>query len=285
MKTPLFTVAIPLYNKEKSIARTLQSVFEQTFSDFEIIVVNDGSTDNSLESIRNVKDSRLKIIDKANGGVSSARNRAIAESKGEFISFLDADDIWKPNHLQTIKELIDTMPKARVFATRHQTSVFQLKSANGSFYVKNYAIGNIVEKARVGSGLLCSTTITVKMDCFIKTGVFNENYHYGEDLDMWRRLCDEYWLAKSKQVTATYMLDAENRALNRLPEETKNKVENQRGTLKGYSEKIEYGFEIVYKHLRKGLTSDKWVIILKNLDVVTIGLSIYVFNYLFRNER
>jgi len=91
----MFSVVIPLYNKERSVKNTIESVLNQTFQDFEVIVVNDGSTDNSLEVVKSFNDERIRIINQKNSGVSSARNRGIKEAKYEWIAFLDADDLWE----------------------------------------------------------------------------------------------------------------------------------------------------------------------------------------------
>lgn len=89
----MFSIIIPLYNKAHTIINTLNTVFNQTCQDFEIIIVNDGSTDNSLQLIRqNFNDKRIKIINQENAGVSAARNKGIQESQGDWISFLDGDD-------------------------------------------------------------------------------------------------------------------------------------------------------------------------------------------------
>ena len=91
----MISVVIPLYNKEKQIKRTIQSVLTQTFQDFEIVIVNDGSTDNSTIEVEKIKDSRIRLIHQENAGVSAARNKGIEEAKYELIALLDADDEWK----------------------------------------------------------------------------------------------------------------------------------------------------------------------------------------------
>ena len=98
----MISVVIPLYNKEKQVKQTLRKVLEQTFSDYEIIIVNDGSTDSSAEIAREFEDHRIKVIDQENAGVSAARNRGIKEAKGNFIAFLDADDEWDKDYLAQI---------------------------------------------------------------------------------------------------------------------------------------------------------------------------------------
>ena len=98
----MISVVIPLYNKEKQIAETLQSVLLQSFRNFEIVIVNDGSTDGSVAAAEAVQDARIRIIQQENAGVSAARNRGIAAAKYELIAFLDADDRWKPEYLRLV---------------------------------------------------------------------------------------------------------------------------------------------------------------------------------------
>ena len=93
--TPFFSVVIPLYNKEDTVLRALESVRQQTFNDFEVIVVNDGSTDNSYYVIEHYDKLKIKLLNQENKGVSFARNRGVEEAKAELIAFLDADDEWK----------------------------------------------------------------------------------------------------------------------------------------------------------------------------------------------
>lgn len=95
----MISVVIPLYNKEKQIKRTLQSVLTQTFQDFEIVIVNDGSTDNSVIEVEKLKDPRIRLVHQKNAGVSAARNKGIEEAKYELIAFLDADDEWQSEYL------------------------------------------------------------------------------------------------------------------------------------------------------------------------------------------
>ena len=90
----MFSIVIPLYNKAEYVPKTLASVLNQTYSDFELIIVDDGSTDDSLEVINSFVDNRIKIVKQKNGGVSAARNRGIIEAKYELIALLDADDWW-----------------------------------------------------------------------------------------------------------------------------------------------------------------------------------------------
>ena len=102
-----FSVIIPLYNKANFVRKTIESILNQTFTGFEIVVVNDGSTDNSLDVVNEISDPRIRIFTKENGGVSVARNFGIEKSQNEYIAFLDADDLWLPDYLETIKNMIE----------------------------------------------------------------------------------------------------------------------------------------------------------------------------------
>ena len=116
----MISVVIPLYNKEKQIKRTLQSVLTQTFQDFEIVIVNDGSTDNSTIEVEKIKDSRIRLIHQENAGVSAARNKGIEEAKYELIALLDADDEWKNKYLEVQYDLYKKYPKCDIFACNYE---------------------------------------------------------------------------------------------------------------------------------------------------------------------
>ena len=129
----MFSVVIPLYNKAHTIEQTLSSVLNQTFTEFEVVIVNDGSTDNGVQIISNfTNDPRICIIEQENQGVSAARNRGIAKSRYNYIAFLDGDDEWKPNFLLKIKEAIKKYPDASMYGTSSLHTDFITKSSNDS---------------------------------------------------------------------------------------------------------------------------------------------------------
>ena len=110
--SPFFSVIIPLYNKEKYIGETIASVLAQTYGGFEVIVVNDSSTDGSLGIVSKVKDWRLSVFTKPNGGVSAARNFGIGKANGQYVCFLDADDFWDARYLENLVSVIRRVPDA-----------------------------------------------------------------------------------------------------------------------------------------------------------------------------
>lgn len=117
---PFFSVVIPAYNAGKFIAFTIESVLRQTVQDFEIVVVNDGSTDDTREILKGIADSRLRVVTQENGGACVARNRGIKEARGRYIAFLDADDAWRPNHLEIVLKYIQKHADISWFATPPQ---------------------------------------------------------------------------------------------------------------------------------------------------------------------
>lgn len=206
----LFSVVIPLYNKQESIRNTVESILAQTFKDFELVIVNDGSTDNSLEMVKSIEDSRIVIIDKPNGGVSSARNSGIQKATSEWVSFVDADDHWDADYLEKVKAAIDKYPAASVVVTNY-------KKGKESPYVKYQYEGYLEDYfllAMKYNDIICSSVITCKRACFETVGLFSDRYSYGEDLNMWSRLADNFLITYVPEVLAEYRIDAENRLCN-----------------------------------------------------------------------
>ena len=239
-----FSVIIPLYNKEKSIRSTIESVLNQTYPGFELIVVNDGSTDNSISVVKQFNDERIKLFDKANGGVSSARNYGVEKSSYELIAFLDADDLWLPQALEEFSFLINQFPEAELYATGFSIDEKNIPHADRRFLVDNYHYHSVLSYIKKGSPLMITGCVAMKKNRFLAVGGYNERFSRGEDLDLWKRLTDRYTLAKSEVVTMIYRQDIENRVsfkdeadktklYNQYPEH-KNKVTNK-------YEKVLYG--------------------------------------------
>lgn len=205
----MFSVVIPLYNKEKSIANTIQSVLEQTFQDFEIVVVNDGSTDRSAEIVEGINDSRIRLIHQENQGVSAARNKGIEAAEYDWIAFLDGDDLWEKEHLEEVSEMIKLFPNEKVFTTSFKYSdgrkMFKHPRESKIFKIENYF------KEALKESLMWTSVVTVHKSCFDKVGGFNPKLSRGEDLDVWARLAREYDVVKSSEVTAVYQVDTENK--------------------------------------------------------------------------
>ena len=109
----LISVVIPVYNKRKSIRRTVESVLNQTYKDYELLVVDDGSTDGSMDELNSIKDSRLKCFYKKNSGVSDTRNYAMEKASGDIVAFLDGDDLWHSEFIESMLNIILICPSCR----------------------------------------------------------------------------------------------------------------------------------------------------------------------------
>lgn len=180
----MISVIIPLYNKEKIIERSLESVLSQDYEDFEVVIVNDGSTDHSMEIVRSIQDPRVVLIDQENGGPSKARNTGVKHAKGEWIVFLDADDELLPNTLSHFNTLIEDYPKASMIVCPFYTDNgvsrklwrlkvgWQVNPFKAHFFDVFYT--------RTGN-FICSKELLYKHS-------FNVNLRRYEDFELWFRL-------------------------------------------------------------------------------------------------
>lgn len=214
----MFSIVIPLYNKAKSIEKTINSILSQTFQEFEIIVVDDGSTDSSAEVVKTISDNRIRLIQKENGGVCSARNRGIIEAKYDYVAFLDADDTWDENYLLEQSKLIQEFPLAYMwginFAEMTDGKLARYLPTGLSEKFRGYVEDYFNIKGRI-SDLFCSSSVVIKKEVFDKIGFFDERIKYAEDNDMWFRIIASYPVAFYDQYMVFYQFDAENRALNK----------------------------------------------------------------------
>ena len=208
----MISVVIPLYNKESQINQTIQSVLRQSFQDFEIVVVDDGSTDNSVSEVKRFNDSRIRIISQTNAGVSAARNRGIAEAKGEFIALLDGDDEWKPDYLATQYALTEKYPECDVFATD-----YEFRSADGKttptiirrlpFDSEDGILINYFEVATHSHPPLWTSAVMFRKSTIESLGGFPMGIKSGEDLLTWARLACRYKIAYSRKPLAVFIFD------------------------------------------------------------------------------
>lgn len=207
----MISIVIPLYNKEQQIRKTLESVFHQTYQNYEIIVVNDGSTDNSVKVVEDLKISKIRLINQENGGVSSARNRGIIESRGEYIAFLDADDEWDSTYLATQMELIKKYTVCKVFVTGYKMlnnhgDIYHTQINNIRFKGTDGVMDNYFLVAATSNPPICSINIVVHKSAIKEIGGFPIGIKSGEDLLTWARLAVKYPIAFCLSPNATYNL-------------------------------------------------------------------------------
>lgn len=204
---PLFSIIIPLYNKQEYVGNTLKGIFAQTFTDYEIIIINDGSTDDSEAIVLSLKDSRIVYKKTLNKGVASARNTGIKMAKGNLIAFLDADDDWLPNHLEVLYNLYSNHPDAGIFASRYLFKLPGNKLLKPDFKNIDNKFSGIVPDFFLSSlkyRIATSSSVAVPKTIFESTGYFNESYTNSEDTDMWIRISIKYQVALSNKHTSIY---------------------------------------------------------------------------------
>lgn len=202
----MISIVIPLYNKKDCIRKTMDSVLAQNFKDFEVIVVDDGSIDDSAKVVSSIPDDRIRLITKVNGGPSSARNRGIEEAQGDIISFIDADDVWAPDHLESLTQLISDFPDAVIYGMNYGlVQDGALVQPNTDSY-RGYLNGdwNCFPFFFWTSSTCCRKSVLNKV------GRFDERMMYGEDCDLWFRLLLEGRGAIDTKVSAFYNKDADD---------------------------------------------------------------------------
>ena len=199
----MFSVVIPLYNKQDCIRNTVQSVLNQTFPDFEINIVDDGSTDRSLEIARQFDDPRIRVFSKPNGGVSSARNYGIRQSRKKYIAFLDADDLWYPDYLSEIARLIDKYPGCGIYSAGY---ILRKKHREIRYaYPTEGVIQDYFKEYFKHKSPFCNASCAViPVEAFGKVGYFPENLHTGEDLYMWMAIAEHYNVCVTPNILMSY---------------------------------------------------------------------------------
>ncbi len=210
----MISVVIPLYNKESSIAHTLNCVLNQTYNNFEVIVVDDGSTDNSASIVEQFTDPRIHLIRQKNGGVSAARNKGIDEAYGKYVAFLDADDVWETEHLENLVNLIRLYPQCRAWASRYINNINDTNHniiLNKVPFKGEYGIlNNYFEICSCSHPPVCSIAVCVERSLLKEIGGFPVGITSGEDLLTWARIAIKTNWAYSMKATAVYMMPITN---------------------------------------------------------------------------
>lgn len=215
----MFSVVIPYYNKSKYIQRCLDSVLNQTFQEFEIILVNDGSTDDGLGFISGNYSNKITVINQDNNGVSAARNTGIKNTKYPFVAFLDADDCWHYQFLQKVKKVIDSEKDIKIIGAHYSRNKEFLVTDSGAlnyFKFENYF------KSALKNTYFSSSSTIITADFFTKNEGFNSNLKKGEDIDVWLRAVQSGGNAFYIRNTLVYYSDEDvNQATN-----TKGSIQN-----------------------------------------------------------
>lgn len=209
-----FSVVIPLYNKAPYVIASIESVLAQSLPDLEVIVVNDGSTDNGAELVAALKDSRVVLVQQANGGVSSARNYGISLARGDWVAFLDADDWHHPHYLATLQKVQNEYPELDTVATHYLSSACDdgvwpppWPEVHNDFDIElitDLPLRWMISQSITTSSVAVRTSLLKKMQpCF----ALGESR--GEDLDMWFRLAEHSTIALACTPMVAYRLAVE----------------------------------------------------------------------------
>lgn len=183
MENHLVSIIVPAYNAEKTIKKTVESIINQTYTKFELIIIDDGSRDSTSALVESYYDKRIKLIKKENGGVSSARNLGIKNAVGEYIAFCDADDIWKSNKLELQMNVLCSDKSIDFIGCNRN-------GERTKIFFNSY---NIVKKIKF-SDLLVKTfpqtsTVVIRKNIFDEVGMYDEKQKYAEDGNLWLRIC------------------------------------------------------------------------------------------------
>ncbi len=272
---PFFSIVIPLYNKEKFISETLYSVKNQNFKDYEIIIVDDQSTDQSLSIVKNLNLHNSTIITQKNQGVAAARNHGISIAKGNYIVLLDADDTWYSNHLAALKKQIDLFPKAGLYCNNYEILYSPTVKKNAAFnfnYEEDCLLVNNFFKSSIINSVAWTSAVAFSKNTFDIIGGFNTHLNTCEDLDLWLRIALNYEVVFNPAITMsykTYISDSLTKNENNLIREqflnNFSKEEQNNASLKLYLDINRYALAIrckitqeeeIYKRMKKQILKE-----------------------------
>lgn len=257
---PLISVIIPLFNKEDYIKNTIKSVLDQSFKDFELIIVNDGSTDNSLEKAQQhlLNFDNYRIISQENKGLSATRNRGVREAKGELIAFLDADDLWHSDFLKTINLLYINFPEASIYGTSYlekfdDKTILEPKKniekqlKNKAFLVEDFFHANLFQP------IVCQSSFAARKKVFQEIN-YDESIELSEDIDFYIKSNLKHKFAYYYNNLSTVLLNIPNQITTSsitnktIPNFDHYEAEAKNNkSLKKYLDFYRYNFAIQYK--------------------------------------
>jgi len=209
----LFSVVIPLYNKEDYIVDTLNSVLNQEYQNFEVIIVNDGSTDKSLKVVESLVDPRISVFTILNSGAAEARNYGINKSSGIYVALLDADDCWKPNHLAIFFNTINKYPNEFIYCNNYEIQLSEKKIRIPKYYGLTlsdeiYVINDFF-KSSLYNSIATSSTVCIRKD-LLGDSPYDKRIKSGQDTDLWIRLALNNTYIFNQTITAVIKKGIEN---------------------------------------------------------------------------
>jgi glycosyltransferase involved in cell wall biosynthesis len=187
---PTVSVILPTYNRKSLLLEALQSVFAQTYRDYEVIVVDDGSTDQTREALEPLFHA-IRYISKPNGGEASARNRGIQEAQGGYVAFLDSDDLWEPRFLEVTTDYLGRHPDLGLVSTAWWT----IPKGRREPRVRKPVLHGDLFPLLMRQSFISASAVVARRECFQRVGVFNESLEQAADYDMWLRIARAYPIA------------------------------------------------------------------------------------------
>ncbi len=206
------SIITPVYNGARTIQATITSVLAQTFSDFELIIVDDGSTDNTLEILSQYRDPRIQILSASHGGAAASRNRGLKQASGDYIAFLDADDLWTPDKLAAQFNALQTHPEAAVAYswTDYIDEAGSWKRVGRHTVVNGDAYGAMLLYNFLENG----SNPLIRRDAINTVGGFDESLTGGQDWDFYLRLAAGYQFVNVPKVQIFYRLQSNSISAN-----------------------------------------------------------------------
>lgn len=209
---PLISIIIPVYNGERTIKKTINSVLNQTISDLEIIIINDGSNDSTLDVISGILDPRIQVFSYSNSGVSVSRNRGVAKATSQYLTFLDADDLWTPNKLEEQLKALQSNPQA---AVAYSWTDWIDESDNflrpGGHIIAN---GHVLEQLFLRDFVESGSNPLIRRHALANVGGFEQSVSPVEDWDMWLRLAASYEFVTVPSVQILYRIAPNSASFN-----------------------------------------------------------------------
>jgi glycosyltransferase involved in cell wall biosynthesis len=212
---PLITVGMPAYNAERYVGVAIESILQQTFGDWELIIVNDGSTDTTSERIRSYKDPRIRWVDQPNSGPAVAYNRAIAEGRGRYFALLNADDVCHPDRLEyQLQSYVSGNSRVLFSVPDFIDSEGKPMSGDhfltGRFLSDSYTRAQTLERFFFHGNFLCTPTLFAERDVLLEAGPFNPALFNLNDFELWIRLVKKYCLCPDPKAVVQYRIHPDN---------------------------------------------------------------------------
>ncbi|MEQ9486133.1 glycosyltransferase [Coleofasciculus sp. F4-SAH-05] len=209
---PIISVIIPAYNAEKTIQETVQSVLNQTFTDFELLIVDDGSKDATLDMIKRIPDPRIQVFSYPNAGANVSRNRGLAQAGGEYVAFLDADDLWTPDKLEAQLKALQSNPDAAI-----AYSWTSFVDESGHFLHKGICAtdtGNVYAKLLLVNFLESGSNPLIFRQSLVEIGGFDESLPACQDTDLYLRLAERYLFTVVPKIQVFYRRSSQSVSAN-----------------------------------------------------------------------